>query len=770
MRVLSRNISFRSFLTAGPYEQEPEFKQLLESIARYGLLIAGMLGSLVIIFFVSSHILLLGEEIVWLYSDTNAQNEIMLWDKSFIFLLCIACLLFSQTSITLFWSRLLMAFFVWISCLAILLDDIVSRDITFSTAYLILVLVLAVGTMPYKGWQISGLALCVIITTQVTISISQQLIGIAAIGPQPGQLIYLFLMTILLTGLSSLIYLNRFEQFQARKRVEELKEALKQRAKILEVLKEKSERQAEQLLENERLKDRFFANISHEFRTPLTIILGPLKDVLESDSEDISGKVGRETVKLMYRNGQRLLELINQLLDLSKIDSGNIKLDLRQVELRAFVSNKVESFIPLAESRNIDLNCIAGEKEIISRIDPHQMERVVGNLVSNAIKFTPQGGRVSVSILEQDDRVEIRVKDTGIGIAEYDLPNIFDRFYQGVQSGNEKHSGTGIGLALSREIAELHGGDIVVKSRPGEGSEFIVGLYDYFINKEPATDSYEPYSQLHHDPILFSEGINVWEKKDTDGHSSEDAQTVLLVDDNPDILLYLYPRLSQRYNVVAKERSKEALEVIKTDFPDLVISDIMMPEPDGYELCRFIKESPELNHIPVILLTALAEEEKRIEGLEFGADDYISKPFSAEELLVRIENLLELRQILRNKYSEQIRLEGKKIEVTPEDARFLKEVQAVIEEHIEDRNFSVDWLAGEVNLSARQLQRKIRSITDLSAGGYIRMIRLERACQLLSQQWGNISEISYKVGFQDTKYFSRLFKQAFGVPPSEYVE
>lgn len=774
MRVLSQDLSLRSFFTIGPYEKDEGFKELLRTIAQKGLLIYGLIGAILVVFHVSSHVFLVGKTIVWDYSNFSMESEVLILDKILIFLFSSILIYLSRTSLTLKWIRISVFALVWFICIAMLIEDIAGRNTDFTTAYTAMALLFAVVMVPYTGWQTALLSLTVIISTAISLSYLPVLLGMEPLSLRMGQAIFISVVAILLTGTSSQIYINRYEQFRARKRAEELSEILEERAHILEMLKEKSEKQAEKILQHEKLKDRFFANISHEFRTPLTLILGPLQDILDRNGEDESKTVGREMLQLMRSNAHRLLDLINQLLDLSKIDAHEIELNLQEVDLTEFVPETVRAFTPLAESQEVELNCSFEYSPVMAEIDPQQMERVIGNLVSNAIKFTPKGGYVAVRVSKQnttDGSIKISVKDNGIGIPENELPHIFDRFYQAPQSGDAFSKGTGIGLALVKEIVELHKGSIRVNSSYGEGSEFVVSLKEeqQFTGKylQPGESGVSNSGRVFEKERKY---ISEYFEDDLPETADEDAPTVLLIDDNPDILTYLKPHLLKRYKVIAGESSKEALKQIRKTEVDLVISDVMMPDPDGFELCRIIKKNEKLNHIPVILLTAQASEESRIEGLELGADDYISKPFSASELMVRVENLIELRRMLRNKFSEEVRLKGKKVEVTSEDARFLKQVQAVIEEHMENSNFGVDWLADEMNLSTRQLQRKVRAVTDLSAGGYIRMIRLERASQLLAQQWGNVSEIAYKIGFQDAKYFSSLFKQTFGSTPTEFVE
>jgi signal transduction histidine kinase/DNA-binding response OmpR family regulator len=643
-----------------------------------------------------------------------------------------------------------------------LFDDIAGGDITVAPTYMSFALILAAGAIPFKGWQTCLLNIAVIISTLISLVLIPRILGIGEAGLLPAQLIYLVMIAVLLTGLSSMLYNNRYEQYKVRRHAELLSNQLEERALILQKMKEKSELQADQLLENERLKNQFFANLSHEFRTPLTLILGPLKDVQNQAEEEKNAVISIDTIRAMQTNSERLLDYINQLLDLSKSDAGKISLKPQEIDPETFVSTLISEFASSAEKKQIRLFLTKKTELNPVYIDSKQFERVINNLLSNALKFTRTGGKVEVSLEKYaSGTLVIQVTDNGIGIPSNELPFIFDRFYQASQTPNLFNEGTGIGLALAKDIVELHGGTIHVESKENEGSVFTVKLPAGSKTEALSLEEnyiIQPENKL---PEYFS-GLNENESL------PESSPHVVLIDDNPDILNYLAPHLSSRYHVHQFQQSKDAITFIKDQVVDLVISDVMMARPNGFEVCSFIKEHEKLNHIPVILLTAQTSEESRIEGLEKGADDYISKPFSASELMVRAENLIELRRMLRSRFSTEVHVKGTEIKVDSEEARFLEQVQQVIESHLEHSNFGVEWLAEQVHLSPRQLQRKISTITNLSAGGYIRMLRLERARQLLEQEWGNISEISYKVGFQDTKYFSKLFKQTFGVNPSEF--
>lgn len=767
MRVLSQDLSLRAFLTIGPYEEDEGFRAILRSIAQNGLFIYGLIGTFLVVLYVAIY-LYFGKEITWTYVDFNKQQELLILDKILIFFSCLAMIPLSKSSLPLNWIRFLVYTLVWFISIAILVEDIAGHDTSFTT-YTTIILLFAVVMVPSKGWHVAILALIVITSTALALVILPGFLGLLDVEIKLGQIIFIFFVAFILTGMSSQIYNSRYEQFLARQEAEELSKLLEQRALVLEKLKEKSENQAELLRENEKLKDRFFANISHDFRTPLTLILGPLQDMLNALEEGEENIIDRGTLSLMNRNGQKLLDLINQLLELSKIDAGKIQLHKQPTVINNLLQETVASYYAMAEAQKVALSLRQAEQTAVAYLDPQMTERAIGNLITNAIKFTSAGGEVEVLAergSESKDSIHIIVQDTGIGIPKNELPYVFDRFYQVAQSPAIAKHGTGIGLSFTQEVVQLQGGSISVSSEYGKGSRFeiILPLSRGISSSAPVTEFTVRENPKLPEPYQYR-------KLDmsSDEERKKDAPTVMLIDDNPDILAYLHPHLEERYRVILLEKSSEALKILKNRKVDLILSDVMMPAPDGFELCRMVKEDPEINHIPVILLTAQAEEESKIEGLELGADDYISKPFNAAELMVRAENLIELRRTLRNKFSQQVHLKGEKADVSSEDARFLQQVQSAIEEHMSNTNFGVDWLADEVNLSARQLQRKIRAITDLSAGGYIRMLRLERAEQLLSQEWGNVSEIAYEVGFQDARYFSRLFKQTFGKTPTNYI-
>jgi len=414
------------------------------------------------------------------------------------------------------------------------------------------------------------------------------------------------------------------------------------------------EEQSEKLIEMDRLKSRFLANISHEFRTPLALTVGPLEDALNGHFGDPGDKLKKQ-LQVMLRNSRRLLRLINQLLDVSKLEACEMKLSPERCDMGKFISDISLAFSCYAERKQINFSTELASKTIELDFDQEKMEKVLNNLLSNAIKFTPPGGRVQLILREHaqagHDGVRIVVRDTGPGIAKTDIPNIFDRFYQVDGSSTREHEGTGIGLSLAKELVELHGGNIHVDSNPGFGSEFTVDLprnAGIALIEGPENRVNEHYS-ANARPTIDTEMSTLDIEPDTTAADapradSGELDTVLIADDNRDIRDYLNTCLSKEFHVVQAANGAEGLSLARLHHPDLIISDIMMPELDGYELCRAVKNDEELNHIPLIFLTAKASEHMKLEGLGIGADDYISKPFNANELLARSRNLITLRK------------------------------------------------------------------------------------------------------------------------------
>lgn len=549
---------------------------------------------------------------------------------------------------------------------------------------------------------------------------------------------------------------------------------LEAQKKLVESAKKTIEKQASRLLEMDRIKNRFFANISHEFRTPLTLILSPLNDLLTGSK--VNGHT--DTFKLMRRNANRLLRLINQLLDISKLETGEMPLNNTSGDITEFIKEISDTFIPSAAERQIDFS-LNSSGPIYSHFDRDKIEKVIYNLLSNAFKFTPVGGKILVGIgLKpappaadlKHQVIEIRVSDSGAGIPENQLPHIFDRFYQGNGKSAVNQEGTGIGLALVRELVELHGGETLVESEVDKGSVFIVSLP--LVKAARAVNSTSKTQSTNGSLNAEAQnGVPQAEIKNGRNPKSEirnpKSDIVLLVEDNADVRQYLKKQLGNTYTIMEAENGRDGIEKARQQIPDLIISDIMMPEMDGYEFCRLMKNDQKTSHIPVIMLTAKSSENSKLSGLETGADAYLTKPFNLQELQIRIENLIAQRRKMRERFSKEFLLKPSDVFASSPDAEFIERLKNVIDNHMENPDLTIEKVSGLIDMSRKQLHRKLRALTNQSPSQFLRSMRLQRAKQLLEQQAGNVTEIAFNVGFSSSSYFTKCFREAFGILPSE---
>lgn len=528
---------------------------------------------------------------------------------------------------------------------------------------------------------------------------------------------------------------------------------------------EQLQEQTMRLKELDQVKSTFFANISHEFRTPLTLILNSLSDRISTvKSTDENAEL--EQLEIMSRNGRRLLNLINQLLDLSKLESGHLKLARENCNLNQLLKVVHASFSSLSVTRQIHFNLTQAPEELICQIDADKVEKILFNLLSNAFKFTPVGGSIDIDAKLEQDFLFLSVGNTGPGIQVDQLAHVFDRFYQGKQYYSDEQ-GTGIGLALTKELVELHGGTISVESNSDRTRfevkiPYVPGIKDEVSFPVATGRSMPEDSSIL--PVLTST-----EKFTSSlvGEMNQTRATVLLIEDNQDLRNYIKGHLIENYEVLETENGKAGLEKAFASIPDLVITDWMMPEMDGLELCSRLKTDERTSHIPIIMVTALATDDAKFQGLETGADEYLTKPFDNRELNIRIRNLIESRKLLRERFSRELHLGPKKIDVTSMDEKFLEKVMQAIETHIGDPDFNMDKFGQEVSLSRMQLHRKLKALTGESPGEFLRTMRLKRAKQLLESRAGNVSEIAYEVGFNNLSYFSKCYREQFGIAPNE---
>jgi len=524
----------------------------------------------------------------------------------------------------------------------------------------------------------------------------------------------------------------------------------------------------EKTQEVDRLRSTFFTNISHEFRTPLTLIQGPAQNMIEKLKKEKQLKANEAVpqLDLILSNASRLLRLVNQVLDLSKLESGGLKKEISEEEIFGFLKMVIGHFSLLAVQKRISLNHHFPNQFVIARFDKDKLEKIVNNLIYNALKFTPENGRILITVrINADSTTDshyllMDVKDNGVGIPPDQLGRIFERFFQ-VKEGDSQNAGAGIGLALSKELAEFLGGRLSVVSSPALGSTFtlslplaVVEIQENVHINATAPLALTLHQEFHDDNIP------------TNGHDAKPL--LLIVEDHLDLRKFICLCLGDEYEYLEAGNGKEGLQLAIEQLPSLILSDVMMPEMDGVELCNRIKQDHRTNHIPLILLTAKASEESKLHGLDKGADDYIIKPFNKDELVLKIRN-----QILAQKrIQEKIRLEllsgSSIINAVSADEKFIARVKEVIEASMSDEKLGVESLAEEIGLSRVQLYRKVNALTGISVNDFIRKLRLQKGAQLLSQNWGTIAEIAYEVGFSNPSYFSKCFKDHFGTIPSSY--
>ena len=606
-----------------------------------------------------------------------------------------------------------------------------------------------------------------------------------------------------LIAIATLLFLlaaGLYNRFQYKKKANKVLETTLINLKSTQIqLIQLEKAEALRLKELDEVKTKLYTNITHEFRTPLTVILGMAQQVIENPTVHL-----RESLNMIIRNGQNLLTLVNQMLDLSKLESGKLSLYYQRADIVSFLEYIVESFHSLAQNKGVQLHFIPEVEQIVMDFDEVRFQQIVSNILSNAIKFTPEGGHVYVSSDINNDRFILKIKDTGIGIAEADLPLIFDRFYQSDGTHTRQGEGTGIGLALTRELVKIMEGTISVKSEKGNGTEFEVSFPLLQISNVEETNQKTPL--LVTNPIIetavgkdegFLPALTTQVNKDKS--SSIDRPHILIADDNEDVRAYLTACLNNDYVIEIAQNGQECEDLALNNIPDLIVLDVMMPFKDGFEVCKKLKSDERTSHIPIIMLTAKADMDSRLDGLEQGADDYLTKPFNKKELLLRIRNLLELRRQLQQYYISTFKASllhdnapiaenplptsGSFIKGVEKGYRnpsiplvnslenaFVIKVRKSIETHLDSPDFDVEKLCRHLAMSHSQVHRKLSALTGLSATHFIRYVRLVKAKEMIKSSGYSIAAIAMDCGFNDPAYFSRVFKQEFGVTPQGWRE
>lgn len=557
-------------------------------------------------------------------------------------------------------------------------------------------------------------------------------------------------------------YKNNLET-KVDERTSELKKAHEQLSETIVLLKQAQQAQ-----------NHFFTNISHEFRTPLTLILGPVKQMIESENNEKN----KNDLKVVYRNANNLLRLVNQLLDLSKLESGNMQLQTVCRNIMPVLKSITESFYPYAERKGIELKLNSQQDNLILYLDKDKIEKIISNVLSNACNFTPRGGQIEVKVIKNKKFACIIIRDTGIGIANEKIPRIFDRFYQVNGGVTREHQGTGIGLALTKELVELHKGKIEVESEEGKGTTCTIYIP---LGKEHLKPEEINETESGEENITLSVKENFY-REDISGNNKStevkiktgmladksEKSLLLIIDDNPDVRNYIKNKLCIDFRIIEAADGEEGWKNSVDQIPDLIISDVMMPKMDGFKLCDKLKKDERTSHIPIILLTAKASSKDKVEGFETGADEYIMKPFEMEELKARILNLIEQRKRIHEHFRRHGLFEIEETNINPVDKKFIENTMKYINEHISDCSFGVENLAKDMAVSRSLLLKKTVFLVGDPPIELIKRTRLNKAAKLIENKFGNISEIALEVGFNNPSYFAECFKKQFGVNPSQY--
>lgn len=581
---------------------------------------------------------------------------------------------------------------------------------------------------------------------------------------------------------------RKYRQVQQKleEQVAERTKEIHEKNKQLEEIAERLEKKSQTLKEMADVKSCFLANISHEFRTPLSLIMGPIRHMMDNGLEPDQ----RKQLEMMSRNSQHLQNLIDQLLDLSRFESGHVKLRAVRQDIVVFLKGILEAFDLAARQKDLELKFSSDQEEMWLYFDNSKLEQVIGNLFFNIIKFVTGGGCVEVRVRSRDegDTVELSVKVSGMGIPGEQLPHIFDRFYRMYTDEYRGNDASNIGMALAKELVNLHRGELEVRHLDEPGAEFIIRLpmgtghlepgeiVEQVVEQAPSRDTAETgakkkagLAQLAAAAVSTNgTAHDEDENNGNTGNGRSKKTIILIVDDSIDAREYMRRSLEPDYQVVEAVNGREAFEKAKKIIPDLVLSDVVMPETDGIDMCKDLKNDRKTSHIPVILLTARASEENILQGLESGADDYITKPFNSTLLKARIKNLIDLRRLFHLTLDREMTLQPLKIAVSDVDREFIEDLKKTIEKNMSNPDFNVEDLGKRLYMSRATLYRKIHALSGQSPTQFIRAYRLKRAAQLLTDKSKNVTDIAFSVGFSSTAYFTKCFKEKFHQLPSLY--
>ncbi|MCF8307754.1 MAG: substrate-binding domain-containing protein [Bacteroidales bacterium] len=595
-----------------------------------------------------------------------------------------------------------------------------------------------------------------------------------------------FLLTIsvfflvLVISLTILLFRSYRTKMKVNKKLQKQKDEIEKRNNEITNQQQELIKVNKELENATQMKLRFFTNISHELRTPLTLILGPLEKVIK---EDKYSRDDLKMFKMMHRNATRMIRLINELMDFRKLESNRLKLHAAKHDLVSFMSQIKNSFEELAIQKNIEFNLENEVERLELYFDKHQMDKVMFNLLSNAFKHTPEHGRITITLSEGEldfdktrkEGVQVKVTDNGKGMSKEHVNYVFKRFYNIDQQKTEAHfPGTGIGLSLTKGLVALHKGIIKVDSRKGEGTSVIMNFpkgKEHLNEEELVQEEIEEKEPKHFIPeeALYTPEIMVNESAGQKQEQYFETFMVLVVEDNKDVREYIGDSLGEAYTIIEAANGREGLEKLRDEGPDLVIADIMMPEMDGLEMTKALKSDIRTCHVPVILLTALSSLENKLEGIEYGADSYIPKPFNSKHLEVRARKLIENRQTIRRHYQDDVNFDpDDSNDLNQLDKRFLNNAINLVEKNINNEALSVEILSQKLGLSRVHLYRKVKHLTGMTVSEFIRSTKLKKAAQMIRTSGLTFSEIAYETGFSSPSYFTKCFKDHFNISPKEY--
>ncbi|PSQ95356.1 MAG: ATPase [Bacteroidetes bacterium SW_9_63_38] len=754
----------------GLIEEPPAFRKLLRRLQWKGLQLAGILGLACVSVHVGFGVLLFDDAMVWTWTSMPRPEVLSVPDKLFSIGLCLVLFGVGRRRCSLRTGRALAAAAALLGAAASLYSDLQTGVLAFE--YLMFILIATAATIPFRPWQTGLLGLSLI----ALLLLSRQIDAAVSAIPEASlvsdaHLLRTGVMTLIMSGVSVLLYASRYRQYRTRHHAEALRDEY-------------------EALEAE--KSRLFANLSHELRSPLTLLQSPLQDALNGQYGALPQPFA-ERLSDMKKQTDRLQSLVDQLLQLSKLDEGKMELEAQPVRLDKMLDHMRSLFQSAAKQKSIEVR-LETDGAPTACVDPNALQKILSNLLSNAFEHTPDGGTIRLRArsqsLEPDSADDfapatLSVRDSGPGLPEDVQDNLFQRYVGVAPEGSSPFdASTGIGLAVVKELAERHGGSVETNSEPGFGTEILVTLprtCDALPDEDVLSDSkaspHDPFdSDLHYTMSTRElEALSAPEESESAPPPPEDERPeVLVVDDEQDVRTYLEEVLAPRYAVRSAADGNEALESMREHPPALVVSDVVMPHRDGFELCRAIRADESLRTIPIILLTVQRTDQSKRMGIREGADAYVGKPFHPEELRQRVENLIEVRSYIRKEQQQATTAapapDGLDI---PSDenseSAFLARAHDVVDDHLGNSSFGVDWFADEMELSTRQLQRRLQEETGLSAASFTRALRLRRAADLLrTGDVTTVADAADAVGYRDPSYFSQLFKEVHGAPPSEF--